>query len=506
MSVRVRFAPSPTGALHIGGVRTALFNYLFAKQNNGKFILRIEDTDQTRYVKGAEEYIINSLKWCGLNFDEGVGIGGDYAPYRQSERKEMYKKYAYQLVEEGKAYFAFDTPEEIEAMREKLKSENNSNQQYGIQTRMSMTNSLSLSPDEVKARLDRGDKFVIRIKMPENETINVSDIIRGDLSFNTNVLDDKVLYKSDGMPTYHLANIVDDYHMKISHVIRGEEWLPSLPLHYLLYKFLGWEADTPQFAHLPLILKPTGKGKLSKRDGQKGGFPVFPMNWKDADGNTLAGYKEEGYFADAFVNMLVLLGWNPGTEQEIFTMDELIEKFDLSKVVKSGSRFDPEKTKWFNHQYLIKKSDNELAELYQQILTEKIINVSTEYVSKIVSLIKERCNFVSDFWEQSFFFFKTPESYDSKMQKKVWKADTAQHLSNYIELLEGLEDLKSSETEEITKKWLSEIDLGIGKLMSPMRLALVGAGKGPHLFDIMELIGKEETIKRIKLIIEKLNF
>lgn len=501
MSVRVRFAPSPTGALHIGGVRTALFNYLFAKKNNGSFILRIEDTDKTRYVEAAEEYIINSLKWCGLNLDEGVGIGGDYAPYRQSERKELYKQYAYQLLEAGNAYYAFDTSEELNAMREKLKAENNSNQQYGIQTRMNMKNSLSLSSEETEKRLKRGDKFVIRIKIPENETINVSDIIRGDLSFNTNILDDKVLYKSDGMPTYHLANIVDDYHMKISHVIRGEEWLPSLPLHYLLYKLLGWESNIPQFAHLPLILKPTGKGKLSKRDGEKGGFPVFPMNWTDADGNILEGYKESGYFADAFINMLALLGWNPGTEQEIFNMSELIQAFDLGKVGKSGSRFDPEKTKWFNHQYLINKNNDELAQLFKPILAQKGINAEIEYISKIVALIKERSNFVKDFWEQSYFFFKAPETYDAKMKKKAWKDDTAQHLLNYISVLEKIDNFESSNTEYITKEWLSEINLGIGKLMSPMRLALVGEGKGPHLFDIMELIGKEETIRRVNLLI-----
>ncbi len=502
MSVRVRFAPSPTGALHIGGVRTALFNYLFAKKHNGSFILRIEDTDRTRYVEAAEEYIINSLKWCGLEFDEGVGIGGDYAPYRQSERKEMYKKFAFKLVEEGNAYYAFDTPEELDKMRERLQAENSSHQQYGIQTRMSMKNSLSLSAEETEMRLDRGDDFVIRIKIPENETINVSDIVRGDLSFQSNIMDDKVLYKSDGMPTYHLANVVDDYLMKITHVIRGEEWLPSLPLHYLLYKFLGWEKSAPQFAHLPLILKPHGKGKLSKRDGEKGGFPVFPMNWNDADGNVLQGYKEAGYFPDAFINMLALLGWNPGTEQEIFSKEELVAAFDLSKVGKSGSRFDPEKTKWFNHQYLVNKDDEELAKLYIPILEAKGIKADLAYTTKIVSLIKERANFVSEFWEQSSFFFEAPSDYNAKMLKKAWKEDTKQHLLNYIDLLEGFDTMQSADVEQYTKQWLSGIDLGIGKLMSPMRLALVGEGKGPHLFDIMELIGKQETIKRVKALIE----
>ncbi len=501
MSVRVRFAPSPTGALHIGGVRTALFNYLFAKKHKGSFILRIEDTDQTRYVEKAEEYIINSLKWCGLQFDEGVGVGGDYAPYRQSERKELYKKFAFQLIEEGNAYYAFDTPEELDKMREKLQAENSSYQQYGIQTRMSMKNSLSLSPEETQERLQRGDDFVIRIKIPENQTIKVSDIVRGDLSFESNILDDKVLYKSDGMPTYHLANIVDDHFMKITHVIRGEEWLPSLPLHYLLYKLLGWENEVPQFAHLPLILKPTGKGKLSKRDGEKGGFPVFPMNWKDADGNILQGYKEAGYFPEAFINMLALLGWNPGTEQEIFSLDELVEAFDLEKVGKSGSRFDPDKTKWFNHQYLVNKNDEELAKLYMPILEEKSVQTTLEYTTKIVSLIKERVNFVSEFWEQSSFFFAAPQSYNAKMLKKAWKEDTKQHLLNYIEFLSGVDNMQSANIEQLTKQWLADIDLGIGRLMSPMRLALVGEGKGPHLFDIMELIGKEETIERLKLFI-----
>ncbi len=506
MSVRVRFAPSPTGPLHIGGVRTALFNYLFAKKHKGTFILRIEDTDQTRYVKGAEEYIIESLKWCGLAFDEGVGVGGEYSPYRQSERKDLYKKYAFQLVEEGKAYYAFDTPEELDEMRERLKAENSSNQQYGIQTRMSMKNSLSLSDAETKERIDRGDDFVIRVKMPENQQIKVKDIVRGDVVFDSNLLDDKVLYKSDGMPTYHLANIVDDYHMKISHVIRGEEWLPSLPLHFLLYQLLGWENSIPQFAHLPLILKPTGKGKLSKRDGDKGGFPVFPMQWTDPEtGDISSGYKESGYFADAFINMMALLGWNPGTEQEIFTLEELSQAFDLEKVGKSGSKFDPEKTKWFNHQYLMQKSDTELAEMYSQILKEKGLDIDIEKVTKVVGLIKERATFVSDFWEHSSFFFTAPKEYDEKMAKKAWKEDTAEHLTNFIAILQKIDDFNSANIEQITKNWLEEIELGIGKLMTPMRLALVGEGKGPHLFDIIEFIGKEETIKRINLAIENIN-
>lgn len=505
MSVRVRFAPSPTGPLHIGGVRTALFNYLFAKKNGGKFILRIEDTDQTRYVKGAEDYIIESLKWCGLTFDEGVGIGGEYGPYKQSERKELYKQYAIQLLNEGNAYYAFDTPEELDEMRERLKAEGSSHQQYGIFTRMSMKNSLSLSEDETKERLDRGDAYVIRVKMPENKQIKVKDIVRGEVVFESNLLDDKVLYKSDGMPTYHLANIVDDYLMKITHVIRGEEWLPSLPLHYLLYQLLGWEDSAPLFAHLPLILKPQGKGKLSKRDGDKGGFPVFPLEWKDPEsGNISSGYKESGYFADAFINMMALLGWNPGTEQEIFDLEGLARAFDLEKVGKSGSKFDPEKTKWFNHQYLVKKTDEELAELYAEILKNKGISADFDKIVKVVALIKERATFVSDFWENSYFFFQAPEEYDAKMVKKAWKEDTSENLNKYIPVIEAIEDFNSENIEKITKDWLAEIELGIGKLMTPFRLALVGAGKGPHLFDIIEFIGKEETIKRVKLAIEKL--
>lgn len=505
MSVRVRFAPSPTGPLHIGGVRTALFNYLFAKKNGGKFILRIEDTDQTRYVKGAEDYIIESLKWCGLTFDEGVGIGGEYGPYKQSERKELYKQYAMRLLNEGNAYYAFDTPEELDEMRERLKAEGSSHQQYGIFTRMSMKNSLSLSEDETKERLDRGDAYVIRVKMPENKQIKVKDIVRGEVVFESNLLDDKVLYKSDGMPTYHLANIVDDYLMKITHVIRGEEWLPSLPLHYLLYQLLGWEDSAPLFAHLPLILKPQGKGKLSKRDGDKGGFPVFPLEWKDPEsGNISSGYKESGYFADAFINMMALLGWNPGTEQEIFDLEGLAQAFDLEKVGKSGSKFDPEKTKWFNHQYLVKKPDEELAELYAEILKNKGISADFDKIVKVVALIKERATFVSDFWENSYFFFQAPEEYDAKMVKKAWKEDTSENLNKYIPVIEAIEDFNSENIEKITKDWLAEIELGIGKLMTPFRLALVGAGKGPHLFDIIEFIGKEETIKRVKLAIEKL--
>jgi glutamyl-tRNA synthetase len=501
--VRVRFAPSPTGPLHIGGVRTALFNYLFAKKHGGDFLLRIEDTDQTRYVDGAEKYIIEALEWCGLSIDEGVTKGGEFGPYRQSERKELYKQYAMSLITEGKAYFAFDTPEEIDEMREKLKAAGSSNQQYGIHNRMEMKNSLSLSGEEVQKRISSGENYVIRIKIPENETVVVNDLIRGEVKFNTNVLDDKVLFKSDGMPTYHLANIVDDHLMQISHVIRGEEWLPSLPLHKLLYQYFGWGENMPQFAHLPLLLKPNGKGKLSKRDGDKGGFPVFPLQWTDPKtGDVSSGYRESGYFNDAFINMMALLGWNPGTEQEIFNMSELIEAFDIAKVGKAGAKFDPEKAKWFNHQYLQKKSDGELAKLYQEILKDKGIEVSDEFVQQVVAQIKERANFVSDFWNQSHFFFEAPTEYDAKMVKKRWKEDTPEHLKKLSCVLKEIEPFTSENTEEKVKQWLEASGLSMGQVMTAFRLAVVGAGKGPHMFDIIALIGKEETIKRIEKAVE----
>ena len=503
--VRVRFAPSPTGPLHIGGVRTALFNYLFAKKNNGDFILRIEDTDQARYVKGAEKYIIEAFKWCGLELDEGVTKGGKHAPYRQSERKEIYKKYAEQLVEQGNAYYAFDTPDELEDMRNKLINTGSSNQQYGIFSRMDMKNSLSFTKEEVAEKIKSGKDYVIRFKMPENEDIELSDLIRGKVVFNTNTLDDKVLYKSDGMPTYHLANIVDDHLMEISHVIRGEEWLPSLPLHKLLYKNLGWEATMPQFAHLPLLLKPIGKGKLSKRDGDKGGFPVFPLQWTDPKtGDISSGFRESGYFADAFVNIMALLGWNSGTEQEIFTMQELIEQFSIEKIGKSGSKFDPEKAKWFNHQYMQSKSDDELTGLYQIILKDKGLEFENSYVKNIVSLIKERANFVADFWEHSDFFFEAPTEYDAKMVKKQWKEDTSTQMKKLSCVLKNIEPFSSENTEKVVKNWINEAGLGMGKIMAPFRLAIVGMGKGPHLFDIIELIGKDETIKRIELAVERI--
>ena len=501
-NVRVRFAPSPTGPLHIGGVRTVLYNYLFAKKNGGKLILRIEDTDQNRFVEGAEKYIIESLKWCGIKFDESIAIGGEFGPYKQSERKEIYAKFVKQLIENDKAYYAFDTSEELEEMRNRLKSEKR-NPQYDAISRISMKNSLSLSADEVKKKLDSGENYVVRIKIPENEDIEILDMIRGKVVVNSSKLDDKVLFKSDGMPTYHLANIVDDHLMEISHVIRGEEWLPSAPLHVLLYRFFGWEA--PEFAHLPLLLKPNGNGKLSKRDGDKLGFPVFPLQWIDPKTNEISsGYREGGYFPEAFINMLALLGWNSGTEQELFTMDELIEAFSIDRVGKSGSKFDPEKAKWFNHQYLIAKSDDELAGLYLQILENKGIKPDYNFVKTICGLIKERASFVEDFWDQSFFFFQAPDSYDSKIVKKKWKENTPQILIEIINRFENIDTFIAENIENSIKDYLFEKNLGMGQVMNVIRLSLVGSNKGPDLFTIIELLGKKEVIKRINSAINRI--
>ncbi len=494
--VRVRFAPSPTGPLHIGGVRTALYNYLFAKKNKGTFILRIEDTDQNRYVPGAEDYIVEALKWSGIIYDEGPDKGGQHAPYRQSERKDLYRQYAEQLVAEGKAYYAFDTAEELDAMRERLKSEGASSQQYGPETRQSMTNALNLGEAEATLRIEAGDPYVIRIKMPDDETIVVEDLIRGRVEVQSNLLDDKVLFKSDGMPTYHLANIVDDHLMKISHVIRGEEWLPSAPLHVLLYRYLGWEA--PQFAHLPLLLKPDGNGKLSKRDGDRLGFPVFPLQWKDPkSGELSSGYREEGYFADAFINMLALLGWSPGTEQEVFSMDELIEHFSLERVGKSGSKFDPAKARWFNHQYLIQKSDDELADLFLIDLKNRNIDVDHDFVKQIVFLVKERAEFVKDLWDQSFFFFQTPSSYDPQVVKKRWKAQTPQMMTDLLVIIAGIEDFKADIIKAEIVKFVEAGTHGMGAVMNALRLVLVGGGFGPDLMQIAELLGRGEVIDRI---------
>ncbi|UOB19330.1 glutamate--tRNA ligase [Abyssalbus ytuae] len=508
--VRVRFAPSPTGPLHIGGVRTALFNYLFAKKHGGKFLLRIEDTDQNRYVEGAEQYIINSLNWLKTPFDEGPGKDGGYGPYRQSERKSIYKKYAEELINNGWAYYAFDTSEELDFHR-KNHEEKGKTFIYNWHNRLKLKNSLSLTPEEVKAKIEAGEAYVVRFKCPQHEVLKLNDIIRGEITIDTNILDDKVLFKSDGMPTYHLANIVDDHLMEISHVIRGEEWLPSLALHVLLYRAFNWE--TPEFAHLPLILKPTGKGKLSKRDGDKLGFPVFPMEWKDSGGNVSRGYKEDGYFDEAVVNFLALLGWNPGTEQEIFTLQELVNAFELERVNKSGARFDPEKIKWFNHHYLQLKDDKELADDFSKFINsnnEIDLNripenkLNKDYLANVVKLIKERATFVSDFWELGSFFFMVPEKYDEKAAKKQWKEGTPAIMEELIGLLEAVDDFSSSNTEAVVKQWIADKGLGFGQVMPPLRLTLVGEMKGPHVFDILSQIGKAETINRIKKAINTL--
>lgn len=495
--VRVRFAPSPTGPLHIGGVRTALFNYLFAKQNKGDFILRIEDTDQSRFVKGAEEYINEALNWLGLFPDEGVAQRGNFGPYKQSERKEIYVRYAQQLIDSGWAYYAFDTPEELNNLRTLAENEKKTFA-YDQFARSTLNNSLALSEKETEERLNNGVPYVIRFKMPENTEVEANDLIRGYVKFNTSSLDDKVIFKSDGLPTYHLANIVDDYLMQISHVIRGEEWLPSLPLHIMLYKALGWQDNMPQFAHLPLILKPSGKGKLSKRDGDKEGFPVFPLEWTAPDGEVSSGYRESGYFPEAVVNLLALLGWNPGSEQEIFSLNELVSAFSLDRVNKSGARFDPEKAKWYNQHYLKSKSDTELTKLFQPVLEKKGISTDRKKVEKVITLVKERANFISDIWDQSSFFFVAPDDYDEKTKKKFWKESTPDIINSCLKIIQKEEAFTSENLEDKIKTYIESNELGFGKVMNPLRLAIVGAGKGPHLFDIMEIIGKEETIHRIE--------
>ena len=490
--VRVRFAPSPTGPLHIGGVRTALFNYLFAKKNNGVFYLRIEDTDQNRFVAGAEQYIFEALEWLGIAPSETVGKNEKFGPYRQSERKELYKQYANQLINSGWAYYAFDTAEALDFHR-KQHEEQGKTFIYNWHNREKLDTSLVISKEETEKRIAAGEAYVIRFKTPVNETLHLHDIIRGDINFETNLLDDKVLFKSDGMPTYHLANIVDDHLMETSHVIRGEEWLPSMPLHCLLYKAFGWEA--PEFAHLPLILKPIGNGKLSKRDGDKLGFPVFPLEWKSEEGIS-SGYRENGFFPEAVINFLALLGWNDGTDQELFSIEELVEKFDLNRVHKAGAKFDPDKNKWFNHQYLQKQSNESLTKSFAVILSGKGISTALD-VARVVSLIKERANFVSDFWEMSNFFFEAPTSYDEKAAKN-WNADTPKLMQELISVLENISDFTSVNIETVVKDWMTQNEIGMGKVMQPFRLSLVGALKGPHLFDIVELIGKEETIKRLE--------
>ncbi|MCF6366655.1 MAG: glutamate--tRNA ligase [Bacteroidales bacterium] len=498
--VRVRFAPSPTGPLHMGGVRTALFNYLFAKKHKGAFLLRIEDTDQTRYVEGAEDYIMKSLEWCGIKVDEGIKEGGDFGPYKQSERREIYKKHIQILIDNGSAYYAFDTPEELDEMRKRLEASGSSVRQYNSQTRGEMKNSFTLSEEELKAKLDAGEPYVIRFNIPENEDLIVKDIIRGDVKVNTSQLDDKVLFKSDGLPTYHLANIVDDRLMEITHVIRGEEWLPSLPLHVLLYRSFGWENEMPQFAHLPLLLKPSGKGKLSKRDGDKLGFPVFPLEWKDpATGEVSAGYKEGGYLPEAFINMIALLGWNPGEEEEIYNLEELVEKFDITKVQKGGAKFSPEKAKWFNQQYIKEASSEELTKIFCPILKEKGIKTDNLYLEKVIGFVKDRMVLLTDFWNQAEFFFVTPTEYNQKLAKKRWKEDTTEILLQIHDILDAIryDRFTTEHTEEIIKAYITEQELSFGNVLNPLRLILTGTGGGPHLFDIISTIGKKETLKRI---------
>jgi len=510
--VRVRFAPSPTGPLHIGGVRTALFNYLFAKKNNGVFYLRIEDTDQNRFVPGAEAYIMEALEWLGIAPDETVGKNEKFGPYRQSERKHLYKKYADALIESGNAYYAFDTAASLDFHRKNAEDDGNTFI-YGSRNRNDLDNSLNNAKEDYwgnqrkspKERIADGEEHVIRFKTPSDRLYRINDIIRGEIIFNTNLLDDKVLYKSDGMPTYHLANIVDDHLMETSHVIRGEEWLPSMPLHCLLYEAFAWEA--PKFAHLPLILKPVGNGKLSKRDGDKLGFPVFPLDWTDPiSGEKSSGYREKGFFPEAVINFLALLGWNDGTDQELFSLEELIEKFDLNRVHKSGAKFDPEKNKWFNHQYLTQQNDADLAKTFASYLLKKGIDSSVVVMTKlekIVSLIKERAHFVSEFWDLSDFFFIAPTSYDEKAAKN-WKDETPALMQELISVLENIGDFSSMNIETIVKDWMTKNEIGMGKVMQPFRLSLVGALKGPHLFDIVEIIGKEETIRRIEKAIAEL--
>lgn len=503
--VRVRFAPSPTGPLHIGGVRTALYNYLFAKKNGGKMILRIEDTDQKRYVDGAEQYILDSLEWCGIHLDESIIHGGKYGPYRQSQRKEIYRPYAEQLVNNGFAYYAFDTAEELTLMRERMKKAGVASPQYNSVTRSTMKNSLSLSDDEVKKRLNNEEPYVIRIKMPRNQEVKLFDVIRGWVVVNTNKMDDKVIFKSDGMPTYHLANVVDDYLMKISHVIRGEEWLPSAPLHVLLYEYLGWKSQQPQFAHLPLLLKPDGNGKLSKRDGDRLGFPVFPLNWKNPEtGEISLGYKEGGYLPEAFINMLAFLGWNPGTPQEIFSIDDLCETFTLDRVGKSGAKFDFDKTKWFNQQYLRSKSKLELAEMLQVILKKNDISAEINYVANVCQQLKERATFIKDMWSEGKYYFQPPKSYDDKVIRKKWDNDIKDILNELkIELTE-LVDFSAENIETVFKLFLEKKKIKMGVLLPVLRVSLTGLAMGPSLFNIAELIGKKETLFRIDTAIKKI--
>ena len=487
--VRVRFAPSPTGPLHIGGIRTALFNYLFAKKHKGDFVLRIEDTDQNRFVPGAEDYIVESLNWCGILYDEGPGKDEGFGPYRQSERKEIYREKARELIQSGHAYYAFDTPEELEKLRNDAESKGETFI-YNWHNRSQLENSLVLSEGEVQNHLETNVPYVIRFNNPKDQKLVLKDLVRGTIEIDTSTLDDKILFKSDGMPTYHLANIVDDHLMEISHVIRGEEWLPSLALHHQLYDAFGWQP--PQFAHLPLILKPIGKGKLSKRDGEKMGFPIFPLSWEESK-----GYREEGYYPEAVINFLAMLGWNPGDDRELFGLEELASIFSLERVHKSGARFDPEKTKWYNHQYLQLRKDSDLvAELKEQVDFD-FNSYDDKFLVRVVQLLKERATFATDIWEQGLFFFVPPDTYNEKVVRKQWKQDTPDVLSDVVQILINAEDYSSASLEKDIKGWIQTHEIGFGRVMAPLRLALVGDLKGPHLFDILELLGREESISRI---------
>ncbi len=501
--VRTRFAPSPTGPLHMGGVRTALYNYLFAKQQGGDFLLRIEDTDQTRFVEGAEKYINESLAWCGICVDEGVREGGSYGPYRQSERKEIYVQYAQQLLESGNAYYAFDTPEELNELRQQAEA-NKEPFVYNAASRSALNNSIRLPEAEVQQKIAAGEPYVIRFKTPVGELLEMQDIVRGTVKVNTDTLDDKVLFKSDGLPTYHLANVVDDHLMEISHVIRGEEWLPSMPLHVLLYRALGWTDTMPAFAHLPLLLKPTGNGKLSKRDGDKLGFPVFPLFWESPEGETASGYREDGYFPEAFVNLLALLGWNPGTEQELFTMDELIAAFKLERVTKSGAKFDPKKAEWFNQQYMAKKSVQEILPLFQETLQEKGYSMEDTAVMQILDIVKERAVFVKDLWAQASFFFEAPREYDAKVVKKRWKEQTPAIMEKVRDVLLSVENFNAADAKEVVSAYIEANELGFGVVMNPLRLCIVGGGSGPDLFQIIEILGKEAVVERINKALQEL--
>ncbi len=499
--VRVRFAPSPTGALHIGGVRTALYNYLFARQHGGDMVFRIEDTDSNRFVPGAEEYILESFRWLGIDFDEGVSFGGEHGPYRQSERREIYQQYVKVLLDAGKAYIAFDTPQELEAKRNEI-----ANFQYDASTRMQMRNSLTMPMEEVEKLIAEGTQYVVRFKIEPNEQVHVNDLIRGEVVINSSILDDKVLYKSaDQLPTYHLANIVDDHLMEISHVIRGEEWLPSAPLHVLLYRAFGWEDTMPQFAHLPLLLKPEGNGKLSKRDGDRLGFPVFPLEWHDPKtGEISHGYREEGYLPEAVINFLALLGWNPGNDQEIMTMQEMISLFDINRCSKAGAKFDYKKLIWFNHEYVLMKSDEEVAQLFMPELQQRGIEAPLDKVTTIVGLVKNRVNFVKELWDNCHYFFVAPTEYDEKTVKKRWKEDSAKQIAELMEVLRGVDDFSIESQEKTVMAWIEAQGYKTGDIMNAFRLTLVGEGKGPHMFDISWVLGKEETLKRMERAIEVL--